>query len=161
MTAGTNRSMLKSYIIIKYTKSTDTAQSPVRLVGSGNGTAGIVSELPSMTGQTNKNLMLDSNGLMTWGNNSFGYNQAWQDVTASRSINISYTNLTGRPIVVNVESRSGSSIGRDVQIIVNNRLSSRAALSTSNAGVQALVMPGDTYLVSGTIPATVTWLEYR
>lgn len=31
-------------------------------------------------------------------NNSIGVNQTWQDVTASRTIGVTYTNTTGKPI---------------------------------------------------------------
>ena len=54
------------YITIEYTKTTDTAQSPIRLVGSGNGTAGLVSELPAMVGSEGKLLRVNQNGLLEW-----------------------------------------------------------------------------------------------
>ena len=56
----------KFKIIVEYTKVSDTAESPVRLVGSGNGTAGIVSELPALTGSEGKLLRVNQNGLLEW-----------------------------------------------------------------------------------------------
>ena len=40
---------------------------------------------------------------------AFGVGQTWQDVTSSRSFDITYTNNTGRPIQVAVTSGGGSS----------------------------------------------------
>lgn len=56
----------KFTIVVEYTKVADTALSPVRLVGSGNGTAGIVSELPALTGSEGKLLRVNQNGLLEW-----------------------------------------------------------------------------------------------
>lgn len=54
-------------LTVEYTKSTDTVSSPVRLVGSGNGTAGIVSELPALTGSEGKYLRVNPlSGLLEW-----------------------------------------------------------------------------------------------
>jgi hypothetical protein len=33
---------------------------------------------------------------------TLGYNQTWQDVTALRALDVSYTNNTGRPIMINI-----------------------------------------------------------
>lgn len=59
------------YITLEYTKTSDTSSSPVRLVGSGNGTAGIVSELPALTGSEGKLLRVNANGLLEWFDDSF------------------------------------------------------------------------------------------
>lgn len=58
-------------IVLEYTKISDTASSPVRLVGSGNGTAGLVSELPAMVGSEGKLLRVNQNGQLEWFDNSF------------------------------------------------------------------------------------------
>ncbi len=70
-TTGSDRTLFSAYVVIKYTKTSDTAQSPVRLVGSGNGTAGIVSELPALTGSEGKLLRVNQNGQLEWFDNGF------------------------------------------------------------------------------------------
>lgn len=58
-------------IVLEYTKIADTVQSPVRLVGSGNGTAGLVSELPAMVGSEGKLLRVNQNGQLEWFDDGF------------------------------------------------------------------------------------------
>ena len=58
-------------IVLEYTKISDTASSPVRLVGSGNGTAGIVNELPALTGSEGKLLRVNQNGQLEWFDDGF------------------------------------------------------------------------------------------
>ena len=60
-----------AYVSILYTKTSDTINSPVRLVGTGNGTAGIISELPALTGSEGKLLRVNQNGQLEWFDNSF------------------------------------------------------------------------------------------
>ena len=43
-------------------------------------------------------------------NAGIGVNQTWTDVTASRFINSTYTNSTGKPITVNITFQAGASI---------------------------------------------------
>ncbi len=61
----------KFKIILEYTKVSDTAESPVRLVGSGNGSSALVSELPAMVGNEGRLLKVNQNGQLEWFDNSF------------------------------------------------------------------------------------------
>lgn len=73
------------YIVLEYTKTSDTAQSPVRLVGSGNGTAGIVSELPALTGSEGKLLRVNQNGQLEWFDDGFVGCSVVSDIATSIS----------------------------------------------------------------------------
>jgi hypothetical protein len=114
-------------------------------------------------------------------NASIGVGQTWQDVKSSRAIRrlsgetTSYTNDTGKPIMVSVSIYSGSSGNRcQSQIIIDgvggidlnlvNNASGAAVCSST-----AIVPPGSTYAASGemTPAATATeaslhrWVELR
>jgi hypothetical protein len=51
-------------------------------------------------------MFVNTNTVLHTGN-AFGYVQTWQDVTASRAVNTSYYNTTGRPIVVAAQCPTG------------------------------------------------------
>ncbi len=82
-----------------------------------------------------------------------GVGQTWQDVTASRSMNVTYTNSTGKPIIVSV---SLTSISNNVWISVN----SGAFTSRSVLGTSCVVPSGATYLVN-TDGTKQNWWELR
>ena len=88
-------------------------------------------------------------------NNMFGFNQSWQNVTASRSANVTYTNNTGKPIVVALYFAAGVDIRRDLTV------DGLEVKFTATDGTLALVVPnGSTY--STTLTANlVRWIELR
>jgi hypothetical protein len=81
-----------------------------------------------------------------------GVGQTWQNVAGSRTAGVTYTNTTGRPIVVSLGQTSftGRSIVVDGLTIATN------SGDTSNA--QAIVPNGSTY---STGFAVTYWLELR
>ena len=128
----------------------------------GNGTSAVQVVAPSTSGN-----LLTSNGT-TWtssGPNTLGYNQTWQDVTASRASGTTYTNSTGKPIQVNVagECTSGSAI---LYLTVGGVVISGGqvqSLANLTAQVGAIIPPGATYVLSvnfGTVTPTY-WAELR
>lgn len=128
----------------------------------GNGTSAVQVVAPSTSGN-----LLTSNGT-TWtssGPNTLGYNQTWQDVTASRASGVTYTNSTGKPIQVNVagDCSSGSAI---LYLTVSGVLISGGQvqnLANLTAQVGAIIPPGATYILSvntGTVTPTY-WSELR
>ena len=128
----------------------------------GNGTSAVQVVAPSTSGN-----LLTSNGT-TWtssGPNTLGYNQTWQDVTASRASGVTYTNSTGKPIQVNVAGvcTSGSAI---LYLTVSGVLISGGqveSLANLTAQVGAIIPPGATYILSvnlGTVTPTY-WSELR
>lgn len=128
----------------------------------GNGTSAVQVVAPSTSGN-----LLTSNGT-TWassGPNTLGYNQTWQDVTASRASGTTYTNSTGKPIQVNVagDCSSGSAI---LYLTVGGVLISGGQvtnIANQTAQVGAIIPPGATYVLSvstGTVTPTY-WSELR
>jgi len=91
------------------------------------------------------------------------YGQTWQDVTASRAISTTYTNTTGRPIVVHF--RGTGSAPNAVVAIVNStygQLSCGGSTTYAN-GLSFLVGVGDTYSINiaAGSPTKGSWFELR
>ncbi len=91
---------------------------------------------------------------------SIGYGQTWQDLTGSRSGGTTYTNTTGKPILVVITPGGASSSGSlsigGVSI----------ASWTNNGGSQtypltSIVPPGNTYLLTISNGAITKWSELR
>ena len=89
-----------------------------------------------------------------------GVGQTWQNVTGSRSSGTTYTNNTGKPIMIAVTSSGGSSgfsLYIDNMLIVTN-------YSTYNSGgpshgITAIIPNGSTYRATG--GSLVNWAELR
>ena len=87
----------------------------------------------------------------------FGVGQTWQNVTASRVLGTTYTNTTGKPIVITVSSNAGGGAGEgyinNVQILIV------VEGGDSNQSFNFIVPNGSTYKVTW---ASVThWFELR
>jgi hypothetical protein len=91
-----------------------------------------------------------------------GWNQTWQDVTASRSFGVNYTNSTGRPIMVTYQVKNTGDAtlvqdGKRISDAVNDGDLNRMMLI-------GIITPGGVYSVSsfGGNPATGgRWMELR
>jgi hypothetical protein len=80
-------------------------------------------------------------------NRDFGFDQTWQDVTASRALGTTYTNSTGKPIQVSVVVRDSSL--NDLYFFVNGTAVVRMTdLAGGSAGFQQLTI---------TVPSTQTY----
>lgn len=94
--------------------------------------------------------------------NALGWGQTWQDVTGSRASGTTYTNSTGRPIMVAVTAGSGTS--SSVIVIVAGAEIVRQLLQVGGAAFQAsasfIVPHGETYAVSVS-PSIANWRELR
>lgn len=93
--------------------------------------------------------------LMAWIKSfSFGWGQTWQDVTASRSAGVTYTNSTGRPIYVNITNNTGMQVKIGGLLIASIQEQSGARSSIS------FIVPKDTtYLI--TASSVYKWAELR
>lgn len=80
-----------------------------------------------------------------------GMGQTWQNLTASRTWSVTYTNTTGKPIQVGVELEHTT----NVKFYVNNI---EVVNSSKTAVAWAIIPPGATYLAHGNI---VSWMELR
>ncbi|CAB3712970.1 hypothetical protein LMG3458_03346 [Achromobacter deleyi] len=93
---------------------------------------------------------------------AFGVNQTLQDVTASRKLDVIYTNGTGRPIVVYVYAISTAPNGYLFLAIDEKPVGVGSYPITSSTCVAtAVVPPGSTYRASTSAANLSTWREYR
>ncbi len=90
---------------------------------------------------------------------SLGWGQTWQDVTASRSLGVTYTNNTGRPIRVDIDL-NGTNGGQAYSFIVDGK----TVLSNSGFGFtqggNMLVPNGSTYSLTSSV-SVKKWHELR
>lgn len=79
---------------------------------------------------------------------SLGWSQAWADVTASRSLNVTYTNNTGKPIQVSVSVsiNPGSNVGLWVDGVIVSQNINGSSQPESVFGAP-IVPNGSTYLL--------------
>jgi hypothetical protein len=125
----------------------------------GNGTSALQTVAPSTSGN-----VLTSNGT-TWTSatpaGGIGIGQTWQDVTGSRSIGTTYTNNTGKPIMILVGVQL--SVGQAPSVNLNG-LGNMQMYSSQNspqgAPISFIVPDGNTYAltVAGSV---LKWLELR
>jgi len=91
--------------------------------------------------------------------------QSWQDVTASRAVNTTYTNSTGKPIMVSFNALN-SIAGSTYNLVVNGTISAAAsvnAIAGGRGGVSGVVPAGNTYTVaiSSGVLSSLNWNELR
>ena len=99
-------------------------------------------------------------GNATTASNAIGFNQTWQDLTASRAAGTTYTNSTGRPISVSVRVR------RDdcwLELYIDSLLISVFGETAGHAQVTVtgIVPAGSTYRVESIYGGTLNWYELR
>jgi hypothetical protein len=111
-----------------------------------------------------------STGAVTVG--SVGVGQTWQNVASSRAIGTTYTNSTGKPIMVSVScSRSSSGASATIRFNIDGspmaqRVTAESDGSQWNAltnGVDIIVPDGSTYSVTNAVGTStiVYWYELR
>lgn len=139
---------------------TGLATAAVNNVLLGNGTSALQTVAPGAS--TN---VLTSNGT-TWAsstNLAIGVGQTWQNMTSSRTADVTYTNSTGRPIMISVYGSSGAN--RSGLLYVDSVLIARTE-TTGSSGIgtlTAIVPNGSTYIVSAgsTAWSVFNWAELR
>lgn len=85
----------------------------------GNNTGGLQTVSPGTSGN-----VLTSNGT-TWQsvalpNNSIGVGQTWQNMTSFRNPGVTYTNTTGKPIMIMVRATGSNPYGINIYITVDS-----------------------------------------
>jgi hypothetical protein len=132
----------------------------------GNGTAAVKEVAPGASGN-----VLTSDG-PEWKSQAvsgtLGVGQTWQDVTSSRTSGTTYTNNTGKPIMVNVESDQGSDFSAVLRATISGVTFKIAEDSNSSGGTRcagSVIVPnGATYSIvaSGSgVSGFVQWVELR
>jgi len=86
-----------------------------------NTNSGSVSLVPE-DGTGNVNITVPRGGFEA---NAIGVGQTWQDMTASRSTGVTYTNTTGKPIMVNATQADSISGDNVIQCFVNDVICAR------------------------------------
>ncbi|WP_410680711.1 PQQ-binding-like beta-propeller repeat protein [Citrobacter braakii] len=106
-------------------------------------------------------------GIMALSADLFGVSQTWQNVKASRSAGVTYTNSTGRPIAVSIAGIMASNqTGVQLSLAVNGVEASSFAVTQASFDIRgnvfAIVPPGATYnLTANSINSIFTWSELR
>lgn len=126
-------------------------------------TAQLVNDL--VTGGINKALTAEQGKVLNA--QAFGVGQTWQYVKASRSKNVTYTNTTGKLIVVRIYV--GQTTTGDVSIFVGGEAvdsGNTSAVNANNYSLTAFVPPGATYYLGGSPVTNPTyevwnWFEFR
>lgn len=97
-----------------------------------------------------------------------GVNQTWQNVTASRSSGVTYTNTTGKPIFVYIRPNYTAGVSCVLTFAVNgidigSAYGNMPSGTYTNMSTGFIVPPGATYkvYVSGGTPTVVSWAELR
>jgi hypothetical protein len=124
----------------------------------GNGTSAVSTVSPSTSGN-----VLTSDGT-SWTSaaavSGIGVGQTWQNVTSSRAFSTTYTNSTGKPIMVSVNLYNGD--GTSEGLTVGGVLVATAyqpGVANGYAQLSAIVPNSTTYSCTGTTLGT--WLELR
>jgi hypothetical protein len=134
------------------------------VVISGDSSGTITLSAPSVAG-SNTITMPASTGTVALTSNVIGVGQTWQNVTSSRTYGTTYTNSTGKPIVVNVSVYGN--INNDNQLKVDGVIvcvyDGGSYANSITITLSAIVPAGSTYQVtasSGT-PTITYWAELR
>lgn len=97
-----------------------------------------------------------------------GTGQTWQNVASSRTTNTSYTNSTGKPILVNISAFLSGVSQATVQLLVDNVTVAQNAQNTAGgntgmgATLTAIVPNGVAYQVTSSGGTTINfWAELR
>lgn len=92
----------------------------------------------------------------------FGFNQTQQNVLASRTPDVTYTNSTGRPILVAVSAIVSTNPGH-LYAYVDGDVCQHSWLTspTATVAIQFVVPAGSTYKVLALASAINAWREYR
>jgi hypothetical protein len=85
-----------------------------------------------------------------------GIGQTWQDVSASRASGVTYTNTTGKPIMVNIMETTNAT----AEFYVNGVLVGRGVGTGTDGTISAIVPNGSNYNAS--LPGGfAAWAELR
>jgi len=90
----------------------------------------------------------------------FGVGQTWQDVTASRSAGVTYTNTTGRPIVAELYFHSPSAGAIRGMTVDGITYKDGSNASWVDVNLTKIIPNNSTYSVSN-IANLITWSELR
>jgi hypothetical protein len=126
------------------------------LTTSGTTTLATGSTLTASPSATDSSTKIATTAFVTA--SALGYNQTWQDVTASRTSGTTYTNSTGKPIMVAISVNYGGSLTIAVSGVTVLTSGSSTPSYYDQQASTILVPPSATYVVTGSI---LRWTELR
>lgn len=88
-------------------------------------------------------------------NPTIGVGQTWQDMSASRTSGVTYTNSTSKPIMVNI----GENTNSGATLLVDGVQVAQSSIVGGDATMSAIVPVGSTYVA--TYGGLVFWAELR
>ena len=141
---------------ISLIKKDGTSAGTINSVGLFNNTLTSINTNQALTAAQGKLLKDTVDSLSTSVASSFGKNQTMQDVTSSRAVNTTYTNSTGKPIIVNIAWNYSSGGTNYANFLVNG-----TSVATGGGGVSVVVPNGCTYSFSSVGWVFSKWVEYR
>jgi hypothetical protein len=96
-----------------------------------------------------------------------GVGQTWQNMTASRALDVTYTNSTGKPIMVIVRGSSSNTVDSYSSLYLTVGSTVCAAQTVTSRGsvlsnhVSAIVPNNTTYSCAGAVANLEVWSELR
>ncbi len=91
-----------------------------------------------------------------------GIGQTWQDVTASRALNVTYTNSTGKPIMIALVGTNYSSAAFYVGVDGTIRIMKQGSGPiTVQASLTIIIPNGSIYNISSVNSSITDWHELR
>jgi hypothetical protein len=88
---------------------------------------------------------------------AIGYGQSWTDETSSRTSGTTYTNSTGKPIVVAINGN----LLAGISIVVGGVTVATYGAINNSFNYQFMVPPGATYSYTGNLLSSNGWIELR
>ena len=145
---------------ISLIKKDGTSAGMINALGLFNNTLTSTNTNQALTAAQGKVL---KDTLDTTVSSSFGVGQTYSDVTASRTKNVTYTNTTGRAILVNVCAASADEDGGLTARVESVRVGYSSGLQSNGSGVWQntltfIVPNSESYIVSGN-SAILFWVE--
>ena len=167
---------------VQWAAGVASAESPIYVRTQYNGVWGAWKEIapinsPAFTGTPTAPTAADGTNTTQLANTAFvktaidnvnilksiGIDQTWQDLTGSRTFGVTYTNSTGRPIVVSIGFKSGSG-NEHVYFRVNGVVVSyheNDGAGDSIGPVGNIVPAGATYILERAVGSIENWAELR
>lgn len=131
-------------------------------VGPAEVQAGLYATVPETVAGVRTDRAVNPAGLAAFvasNASGLGYGQTWQNVTGSRAKSVTYTNTTGKPILVHVQKNTGqNTLTLTVDSLEVSRFHGYGI--EAQAAVTAIVPHGSTYIVGGT-GSIFYWVELR
>jgi len=126
------------------------------LVLTGDTSGQVTLAAPAVAGTNTATLPVATGELSMLG----GTGQNWTDVTASRASGTTYTNTTGKPILVNANSNTSS--GGSMTCVVSGVTINNNSTGTTSSGVASFIVPPSaTYRITFGTYSLSKWSELR